>query len=117
MNHLRPDALTWTGLLTQWMKFAQASLAIPDNHDGPRWRSSVPAVINLQAVTFALADLEQLDPAERALAMDKAELLIDQNVNALHTIWNDGEISHSLREICDDARTALLAVAGGEHES
>ena len=48
-----PEALTWTGLLTQWVQFAQATLALPDEAEGPRWRASTPAIINLQAVTFA----------------------------------------------------------------
>ena len=28
-------ALTWTGLLAQWTQAAQASMAIPEEHDGP----------------------------------------------------------------------------------
>ena len=72
---MRPTAndLTWPALLAHWTGFAQSSLALPRNSDGDRWRSAVPAIINMQAVTFALADLGKLAaPGERALALDKA---------------------------------------------
>jgi hypothetical protein len=105
-----PEALTWTGLLAQWVRFAQASLALPDDADGSgsRWRASVPAIINLQAVTFALADLDRLAADELALALDKAEILISDNERLLAAIWNAG-MTPSLREICDDARATLDA--------
>ena len=109
MGSLNPEALTWTGLLAQWVRFAQASLALPEDSDGPRWRASVPAVINLQAVTFALADLDRLRPDERALALDKAEILVTESVDQLERIWDGVEMSAALREICDDSRAALAA--------
>jgi hypothetical protein len=104
---LRPEALTWTGLLAQWVRFAQASLALPAEGDGARWRASVPAIINLQAVTFALADLDRLPAHEHALALDKAEMLINSSVAELDGIWTGGITSPLLIEICDDAKAAL----------
>ena len=107
---LNPEALTWTGLLGQWVQFAQASLALPDDHEhrGAQWRASVPAVINLQAVTFALADLDRLAADERSLALDKAELLINQSTDQLSAIWDPaGGMSMELSEICLDASLAL----------
>lgn len=111
MPPLNPEALTWTGLLAQWVRFAQASLALPKDQagDADRWRASVPAVINLQAVTFALADLGRLPADERAVALDKAEMLINDNAQQLERIWREGSRSPALDEICADARAALQA--------
>ncbi len=106
---LRPEALTWTGLLTQWVNFAQASLAIPVEADGPRWRASVPAIINLQAVTFALGDLDRLPRDEQALAIDKAELIIKFAKRELSEIWNTGGPGPMIAEIMEDASLALHA--------
>lgn len=107
MSSLHPEVLTWTGLLGQWMQFAQASLALPDDAQGPRWRASVPAVINLQAVTFALADLDRVSASERALALDKAEILIRQSSGQLNEIWSGQSMSAQLSEIAADAQAAL----------
>ena len=107
MSSLRPEALTWTGLLAQWMRFAQASLSLPKNAEGDRWRSSVPAIINLQAVTFAVADLDQLAPDERALSLDKAEILINQSSADIQRIWRNETHPEMITEIIADATTAL----------
>jgi hypothetical protein len=107
---LRPEALTWTALLAQWVQFAQASLALPDSVDGSQWRASVPAIINLQAVTFALAELERLNAGDRPVALDKARLLIDQSARELKSIWR-AALSPALIEICEDAQAALAAAA------
>lgn len=106
---LHPETLTWTGLLAQWVQFAQASLALPDEADGPRWRASVPAIINLQAVTFALADVHRLPRDEQALALDKADLLIGAASDDLRAIWRDDGMASMVREIMDDAVAALRA--------
>src|SRR5438093_12308706 len=107
MSSLQPEALTWTGLLGQWVKFAQASLALPRDAHGERWRACVPAIINLQAVTFALADLDRVALSEHALAMDKAEILINDNARTIQSAWPDGDLPASLLDIIADARAAL----------
>jgi hypothetical protein len=109
MNSLDPEAITWTGLLAQWMRFAQASLSLPRDATGERWRASVPPIITLQAVTFALADIDHLPHDERALALDRAELLITQNTEQLRGMWRDEMLPRAIAEIVDDARTALRA--------
>ena len=108
MSSLQPEALTWTGLLTQWVKFAQASLTLPNDATGDRWRSSVPAIINLQAVTFALADLDRLDANEHALALDKAEMLIRASQRGLGQTWQSN-LPSQVEEILLDAHAALQA--------
>jgi hypothetical protein len=107
MTELHPETLTWTALLGKWLDFARASVAAPREAEGDRWRAAVPAVINLQAVTFALADLAQLPVEDRSLARDRAELLINDNTAKLHEIWRGEEMPQSLVEISDDARVAL----------
>jgi hypothetical protein len=106
MSSLRPEALTWTGLLAQWINFAQVAVALPDDEDGPQWRLSVPAVINLQAVTFALADLDKLSDDEQALALDKAQLLIEDSRARIDKAWADSRLPRMLEEIESDARVA-----------
>jgi hypothetical protein len=107
MSSLQPEALTWTGLLAQWVQFAQASLALPADAESERWRSSVPAIINLQAVMFALADLDRLEADEHCLALDKAELVIRAAESSLAQVWKHAPASVS--EILIDAHAALRA--------
>ncbi len=93
------------------MDFARASLALPADAGGDAWRASAPAVINLQAVTFALAEIGELPPGERAWARDKAEVLVAKSVREIETAWRGTAMSASLVEIVADARAAL--VGGG----
>ena len=109
MESLHPEALTWTALLARWMDFARASLAMPEDAEGERWRAAVPAVINLQAVTFALAELAQLSVDERPYGRDRAELLIRENAAKLEEIWRGQSMPPSLLEISADARAVLEA--------
>jgi len=111
MSNLRPEALTWTALLGKWIEYAQATVALPDDAEGARWKESVPAIINLQAVTFALGDIDHLPADEQALARDKAEVLINGAQQTLADIWNEAGWPDNVREIVNDARAALLAVA------
>ena len=110
---LRPDALTWTALLSKWIEFAQSSVALPDDAEGQRWRKCVPSIITLQAVTFALGDLERLPTEERPLARDKAEILIRDHLRRIETVWRGVGLPPMLLEIVEDAhrqwRYALYA--------
>lgn len=108
---LRPEAMTWSGLLARWIEFAQASLALPRDATGDAWRASVPHIINLQAVTFALGDVGSLSPADRPVALDKAEVLIDSSEKALLSHWVAGDLPPLLAEVIADSRVALGAAA------
>ena len=103
--------MTWTALLARWMDFARASLVLPPDATGERWRASVTPVITLQAVTFALAELGRLVAEDRPLARDRVEVLIDRSAGDLADIWRDAAMSETLREIIEDARAALAASA------
>ncbi|MHC4910429.1 MAG: hypothetical protein ACYTF9_11985 [Planctomycetota bacterium] len=111
MSDLRPDILTWTGLLARWMEFAKASLALPADGDGDAWRASVQGIITLQAVTFALGDLEDLEADERALARDRAEILIDDALQAIAAAWLHDDTPGTILDMAADARDALEAAA------
>lgn len=106
-----PPDLTWPALLAHWTSFAQASLALPKNEVGDRYRAAVPAIINLQAVTFALADLGKLTmPGERAVALDKAELIMRGSTGTLHGLWRAEPLPQELVTMIHDANAALAAV-------
>ncbi|HMN40832.1 MAG TPA: hypothetical protein PKE29_08285 [Phycisphaerales bacterium] len=106
--------LTWPALLARWTAFAQSSLALPKTSDGDRWRSAVPAIINLQAVTFALGDLDTLSlDGERALAIDKADIIIRSSTGQLHALWRPDPLPSEVVGLIQDAGVALEAVRGG----
>jgi hypothetical protein len=115
-----PMDMTWPALLAHWTGIAQASLALPETAENQRWKSAIPAIVGLQAVTFALGDLDRLAvdasgaPGERALAIDKADLASRQFAKDLHTLWHDGPLPDELSLIIADARAAVrLAPAAG----
>lgn len=105
-------AMTWAALLGKWTEFAQSALALPDDDEGGRLREAVPAIIGLQAVTHALAELDDLEQDERALGIDRAEMLIRKHAGELNTIWRGEEMPEAIIEIVDDALLALQAVTG-----
>lgn len=109
MERLDADAMTWTALLSKWVEYAQAALALPDDAEGHRWRRAVPHIIALQAVTFALNDLDRLLASERPYARDKAEVLIDENTDAFERIWSDAELPEMVIDILEQAADALVA--------
>lgn len=104
------SVMTWASLLAHWTAIAKASVALPPNAQGDRWRSAVPSIINLQAVTHALAELDRTsDRRERAVGQDKAELLIREHAAALHFLWRGEPLPSELGLMIDDARAALSA--------
>lgn len=116
-EHDRP--LTWAALLAHWTAFAQSSLALPKTAEGERWKSAVPSIIALQAVTHALADLDGFKEKagagptneevqnERALGQDKASILIREHSGALNGLWRSEALPTELIEIMQDAALAL----------
>lgn len=107
MNPLRPEALTWTALLSKWIEYAQASLSLQNDQKGTAWKASVVPIIELQAITFALVEITELPAAEKALACDKSEILIQKARKTLKSIWNDQTMPESVSEIVSDAELAL----------
>lgn len=108
-----PDLLTWAALLAKWTDFARSAVALPQGGEGGRFREAVPAIIALQSVTFALADLETLPPDERALGADLAEVLVRRHASELHAIWQAAPLPQEVASIIADAMSALSATRDG----
>lgn len=102
-----PGDITWAVLLGRWVEFARSALALPDDAEGQRWRQSVPDIIMLQAVTFALRQLDELDQPERSLGLDRAQILIDRHADHLHGRFGSGQLPPGLRDLVQDARQQL----------
>lgn len=99
--------LTWAALLSHWVDFARSALALPDHAAGRRMRQSVPDLIALQALWFALEHLHELAPDEQRLGLDRAEVQIERHARSLHERWPNAELPEGCRELIDDARHAL----------
>lgn len=102
--------LTWSALLAHWTRLARASLALPASAEGDRWRRAVPAIVGLQAVACALRQAERLPAAERAVARDRAAVLIERYTRQLATLWAGSTLHPELVALLDDARAALRAL-------
>jgi hypothetical protein len=109
---LPTEHLTWAVLLGRWVDFARSALALPDDESGKRLRDSVPDIIMLQALWFALQHLGDLNEDEQALGLDRAQVLIDKHVSALRRRFPGKTMPQTLRQLIDDAR-AQLSAAGG----
>lgn len=64
-------------------------------------------LITLHAVAHALGELELLDPGERALAIDRADILIRREADALHRLWRPKPLPCEVGAFIDEARSAL----------
>lgn len=97
---------TWAALLAGWVAYAQSAVALPDTEEGQRWKASVAPTIGLHAHAMALGEIEKLDPQERPLAMDKAELGIKELAAELNEAWHGEPMPESILELIEDARDA-----------
>lgn len=84
-----PDSVTWAGLLGSCVEFARSAVSLPESGESGRYRRSVPAIISLHAVAHALAELDRLAEGEIPLALDRADLLIEEAAGELISIWGD----------------------------
>jgi len=105
---LRPRALTWAALLASWVEFAKATTALPDEGDAGLLKRSATDLITLQAVACALEEVDQLPREQQRIALDRAELLIDQSAGALTQRFAGG-LPDGVQELIDDARARLAA--------
>jgi hypothetical protein len=104
------QVLTWATLLARWTEFARGAVALPLDGESGRIRQAVPFLIGLQALTNALAELERLPYDERAVGLDRAELLIGRYGADIASIWT-GRVPESVKEFVGDAQLALSAAA------
>ena len=103
---LHPDRLTWAVLLARWTDFARSAVALPEDGEPGLVRQSVTDIITLQAVWFALRQMDELDPAERALGMDRAGVLIDRHRTAILSRFGESPLPEGLQSLIDDAAEA-----------
>lgn len=110
MNELQPELLAWSALLGRWIDLVKAGHGMPEIGDGRKWQASVTSIIELQATTFALDDLETLPEADRPLARDRGCVLIETARDRLAVAWDGAEeIPDEIRLILATANAALNA--------
>ena len=103
---LHPESLSWAALLGRWLDLAAASTALTEAQDGPQWRASIPSLVTLQAVVFALGEFEALDEDERPVALDRSEVLVEEACGHLEDVWRT-ELPEALADAITDAREAV----------
>jgi len=103
---LHPESLSWAALLGRWLDLAAASTALTDEQDGPQWRRSVAPLVTLQAIVFALDEFDALLEDERPVALDRAEVLVNEAREQLAVTWPDG-LPEALAESLADAEQAV----------
>lgn len=101
-----PENTSWAALLAGWVHYAQRAVALPNTEEGQRWKDSVAPTIALHAHAMALGEIEKLDPEERPLAMDRAELGIKEHASALNEIWRAESMPEAIIELIEDAKHA-----------
>jgi len=107
---LNDDALTWSALLGGWIEYARSTLALPDDGAaGSAMKETVSDVVMLQAVWFALRDLDRLAPSQRALGLDRAALLVRRHTDAIKQAWAGLEMPEAMVDLLRDAREQLAA--------
>ncbi len=99
--------MAWAALLGRWIEFAKASVSLPDDGAGGRWKRSVVPFIELQATVWALRELTELAEEDRPVARDRAEITVRRANAALSTVWGSHPMPGSILELIDDATVAL----------
>ncbi len=100
-------ATTWAILLAKWVALARASMHLPKTAEGERWRNAIPALINLQAVTHAMGDMDDMEDAERGPSFIKAKVLVQEQAATVHALWQDEPLPELLAECIADANEAI----------
>lgn len=110
-SKLPTGLVTWTTLLGYWTDLVKAGegLKRSDDDDDRAWRASLPEVIRLQAITFALAEIDRLEIPDRGLARDRAAIGVEEASSRLDALWSGVPMPETLLEIASDAAVALEA--------
>lgn len=99
--------LSWAVLLNQWVGLARSAVALGADEQSQALRKLVPDIIMLQAVTFALLDLQRLPLAEQQLGCLRAAWLIDRHEQIIRQHWPAGHsLPTQIEELITQARTA-----------
>ena len=110
LQHLDAQKLTWAVLLGKWVEFAKSAVALPNDEQGVRLKESVPDLIMLQAVWFALEHMDELSPAEHALGCDRAAVLIEKHTLQLRERWKSNPFPELIEQLIVDAQAKLQKV-------
>ena len=102
-----PEAVGWTMLLAQGVELAKASVSLPADAEGERWRSSVAPLVEAQAVRCAIAQLARLPFEERPLARDLASVSLRRAAASLDAIWRGEPMPEEVLAIVEDADREL----------
>lgn len=108
-SKLPTELVTWTTLLGHWTDLVKAGegLRRSSDEDDRAWRASIPEVIRLQAITFALAELDRIEVPDRGLARDRAAIGVEEASARLDVLWSGVSMPEALLEIAGDASLAL----------
>jgi hypothetical protein len=99
---------TWTALLAHFTGIAQRAVGLPRTPEGDRFRSAVPHVIALQAVTLALDHAESLPEEAFFVGLDRAEVVMRDHAAALRGIYQDA-LPDAIAATLEDAGRALAS--------
>lgn len=99
--------MAWAALLGRWVEFAQASVSFPDDGPGGRWKRSVAPFIEVQAIIWALRELDRLPVPDRPVARDRAEVQVRRAAARLDEAWRGEPMPEAILELLDDATVAL----------
>lgn len=99
--------LSWPLLLAKWTEYAKAAVALPTTDEGNRDRDSVPAVIALQAICFALSEIHRLPTDERLLGIERAEYIVRERSTELDRLWRGHPMPDAMLDLLTDARHAV----------
>jgi hypothetical protein len=110
-SKLPTGLVTWATLLGHWTDLVKAGegLKRSDDEDDRAWRASLPEVIRLQAITFALAELDRVEIPDRGLARDRATIGVEEASAQLDALWSGVSMPEALLEIASDAARAVEA--------
>lgn len=110
---LEPDRMTWAVLLARWTDFARSAIALPEIGETGLVRQSVTDIITLQAVWFALRQMDELSASERAIGLDRAGVLIARHRGAIEARFGNTPPPEGLRSLLDDVEEAYFDQQGG----
>lgn len=100
-----PDAVVWAALLGRWLQHVQ--VLREDLGSDPRLIASSAAWIDIQAVTFALADMDGLSMGEIAHARAQASWCIRERAKELSSIWSGEPMPAGLVDAMHAAEVSL----------
>ena len=110
------DVRTYEALLVHSVSVASAARVLPANDEGDRLRGSLPAMLAIQAVTLALANLHRLPEGQYAVGQDMAEVELRTRARELNELWRTHAMPDEMLELMQSCREAIARTrnAGAE---